>query len=67
MEAHLSLGVVGACPPLEEHSQLAVAAEPDRLGVMVEEAGQLRSVFAQACLPLEEVCMPLAVAVEALQ
>lgn len=66
-EAHLSLGVVGARPPLEAHSQLGVAAEPDRLGVMVEEAGQLRSVFAQACLPLEEVCMSLAVAVEALQ
>lgn len=67
VEAHLPMGVVGACPPLEAHSQLGVAAEPDRLGVMVEEAGQLRSVFAQACLPLEEACMSLAVAVEALQ
>lgn len=68
VEAHLpQLEVVGARPPLEAHSQLGVAAEPDRLGVMVEEAGQLRSVFAQACLPLEGACMSLAVALEALQ
>ena len=53
---------------MEAHlPQLEVAAEPDRLGVMVEEAGQLRSVFAQACLPLEGACMSLAVALEALQ
>ena len=61
VEARLpQLGVVEVCLKQEVHSQLE-AAEQGRLEVLVEEAEQLRSVSAQACLPLEAVCMLLAV------
>lgn len=62
VEARLpQLGVVEVCLKQEAHSQLEAAAEQGRLEVLVEEAEQLRSVSAQACLPLEAVCMLLAV------